>query len=1324
MDFYKIKEKSVCHGKKEVPTVYPDFKVCRSKDLMVRGKSFYAIWDEEKQLWSTDEYDVSRIIDASLDKYIDEAYGAYKSKVDVKYMSNFSSKSWVDFKNYVSKVSDNYHEVDSKIVFDNTPVKKEDYISRKLPYSLCEGSIEAYDEMMSTLYSDDERAKIEWAIGSIIAGDSKKIQKFLVLYGDPGTGKSTVLEIVQKLFPGYYTIFEAKALTSSSNIFSTETFKSNPLIAIQHDGDLSRIEDNSKLNSIVSHEEIIINEKYKSSYPMRVNCLLFMATNKPVKITDAKAGLIRRLIDVRPTGRKLPPERYFELREQVDFELGAIAKHCLDVYLKMGKDYYSHYRPVDMMYKTDPFFNFVEDSYDVFADEDGVSLKRAYAMYQEYCEDTNADYKLQRYKFREELKNYFEGFDERYIDEEGNRYRSYYHGFLKKKFQRAMDEYLPTKSDSWIRMKEQRSNLDSYCSDCLAQYANNNETPSFKWTNVKTTLKDLTTTKLHYVKLPENHIVIDFDLKGDDGFKSLEKNVEAASHFPKTYCETSKSGSGLHLHYIYDGDVTKLSRIFDDSIEIKVFTGNSSLRRKVSLCNNLEIATINSGLPLKKEAKMINYDSLKDEKYIRTLIKKNLNKEIHPYTKPSVDFIKKILDDAYDSGISYDVTDMRPAILSFALCSSNQSSACLKIVHEMKFKSENTSSTLEEEDKPIIFYDVEVFPNLFLVNWKKQGAENKVTRMINPTPAQIEDLLQYRLVGFNCRRYDNHIMYARMMGYTNEELYRLSQRIIEGSSNASFLDAYNLSYADVFDFSSVKQSLKKFEIELGIFHKELEYPWDQPVPEEKWSEVAAYCDNDVIATEAVWENRQEDFMARQILADLSGLTVNDTTRQHVTKIIFGNEKHPKLVYTDLSETFPGYEFVDRKNMYRGVDMSFGGYVYAEEGMHVDVALLDIESLHPNSAINLNYFGEYTEKFKALLDARIFIKHGDYESAGKLLDGALKPYLTSKEQAGKLAQALKIVINSVYGYTSASFANPFRDPRNVNNIIALRGALFMKTLEDEVKARGFTVAHIKTDSIKIPNATLEIINFCKDFARQYGYRFEHEATYKKMCLVNDAVYIAKYATPEECEALYGAKYMSEGNCKDNFKHVASWTATGTQFQVPYVFKTLFSKEDIVFEDLCETKTVSSAMYLDFNEGFDDVTIPEKIKSMRDWEVEHREDSLEKHVTKRDYELFTNNSDVSDEELEAMISLGHDYRFVGKVGRFCPVKDNTGGALLLREKDGKYYAVTGTKGYRWKESCNVKENELFDDIDRSYYNKLVDEAVDTISKYGDVEEFIYC
>ena len=898
LDFLMISRRSTKKGVE----IYPKFIIKNSSDLMIRGGDFYAIWIEDKGLWSTDEQDAIRLIDRELENYLKEHEQYLDGTVTVKYMWDAESGTIDSWHKYCQKqMRDSYHTLDESLIFSNTNTTKEDYASKRLNYPLEPGDYSAWDRLISVLYTPEERHKIEWSIGAIVTGEAKYLQKFMVLYGSAGTGKSTILNIIQQLFEGYYSVFDARALGSSSNSFALEAFKTNPLVAIQHDGDLSRIEDNTRLNSLVSHELMTVNEKFKAAYSSRFNCFLYMGTNKPVKITDAKSGLIRRLIDVSPSGNKLGRNEYNDIMGRVKFELGAIACHCADVYNE-NPGAYDDYIPISMMGASNDFYNFVLDSYPIFRDDDGVTLKCAWEMYKTYCEDAKVPYPFSRRIFKEELRNYFHDYQERYTLEDGTRVRSYYIGFRTDKFEDEEQEpkiEVVEKKDI-LEFTSEVSILDKECSDYPAQYATEQGTPKYKWDNVKTTLKDINTKELHYVKVPENHIVIDFDIPDENGDKSLERNLEAAAKWPPTYGEYSKSGKGVHLHYIYSGDPKKLSSIYSDHIEVKVYTGKSSLRRKLSKCNNLPIATISSGLPLKGEDKVVNFDVVKTEKGIRTLIKRNLRKEIHPGTKPSIDFIHKILDDAYKSDLVYDVSDMKPTVLSFAASSTHQSEYCIKLVKKMQFKSKEVENPVIKvsEDK-IIFYDIEVFPNLFLVNWKFEGEDQKVVRMINPKPAQIEELLKFRLVGFNCRRYDNHIMYARMMGYSNEQLYKLSQKIIT-QGQGFFGEAYNLSYTDVYDFAAKKQSLKKWEIELGIHHQELGLPWDQPVPEERWVEVAEYCDNDVIATEAVFNALQGDFTARKILAELAGMTVNDTTNSLTTRIIFGKERHPNLVYTDLA----------------------------------------------------------------------------------------------------------------------------------------------------------------------------------------------------------------------------------------------------------------------------------------------------------------------------------------------------------------------------------------------------------------------------------------
>ena len=376
----------------------------------------------------------------------------------------------------------------------------------------------------------------------------------------------------------------------------------------------------------------------------------------------------------------------------------------------------------------------------------------------------------------------------------------------------------------------------------------------------------------------------------------------------------------------------------------------------------------------------------------------------------------------------------------------------------------------------------------------------------------------------------------------------------------------------------------------------------------------------------------------------------------------------------MINAFPGYEYVkfgeDNKahNMYRGEDVGFGGYVWALPGMYGRTICFDVSGMHPSSIRALNYLGEYTQNYADLVDARTAIKHKDFDTARKMLGGKLAPYLNDEKQAKELSKALKLGQNSVYGMTAATYSNPFKDPRNVNNIVALRGALFMVNLKNEIQDRGFTVIHCKTDSIKVVDPSDELFDFIMDYGKRYGYSFEVEHIFEKICLVNNAVYIAKLA-------------------KDDPEAPGTWTATGAQFAVPYVFKKLFTREPIEFNDLCETKEVKTALYLDMNE------------SLPDGE--------------------------------------HERIFVGKVGSFCPIKDGCNGGELLREsvdKDGnkKYDSVTGAKGYRWLEAEMVKELGKENDIDRSYYDTLVDAAIygsgsgvnrkPGISDFGDFEWFV--
>ena len=1249
-----------------VINIVPEYST-KGIDLMKKGGKFYAVYNSKTGLWSLDPSDLDDIIDEKLYAKRNEiakrdADGVYRNRngvqVVVSDIEHSSSRKLAELNKWIYDLppNKNYIQLDNDLTFKSDEVSLKDYRSKRLKYDLKEGPTTAYQNLMSVLYLPEEQEKLEWAIGSILAGESKQIDKMIVLYGKPGTGKSTVLWIIRQIFGDYCSTISIEDIVNKDRQFALETFKDNPLVAIQDDGSLAHITD-TKINQIISHEVTVINEKNKSQYTMIPNALLFLATNERVDIHDTSQGITRRFIDVYPTGDKIPIERYRELKSQIKFEIPAIAYRCKKVYEELTMKRYINYRPEKMIRMSNPMINFIFEYYEEIVRSEYITLKDAYVYYRKFYEESGYGYPPKKLDFKEQFKEYFDEFVE-LENVDGKRVFNLYRGFKKSMLVYDPKNEKETKSKSWLEFKDRPSLYDISHRGYKAQYDTGDDSHPYKygWDKCYTKLEDIDTSKQHWVLMQGNEIVIDFDIE-EDGKKSFKKNFQAAKMWPETYAELSRSGEAIHLHYIYDGDPKELETMYGDHIEIKTFPKDkkSPLRRKLTKCNDIPIAHIDgTNLPKKKrkENSVLSQEDILTEQRLRSRIVNCLLKKHHGHTKPEVDYIKHSLDQIYASGQSYDVTDMRKDVMQFCMQSSHQRDACLQLLSQMKFCSDDVKNAADDsgDERPIIFFDIEVFPNLLLVCWKLAGSEHQVRRMFNPTASEIEDLVtKYRLIGFNNKSYDNQILYFRMMGGSIEGCYDLSQAIIVKKTAKPNYKAYALSYTDIYDYlvGDHRKGLKKIEIELGIHHQELDMDWDKPVPEDKWDLVADYCDNDVIATEAAFNAYKADFIAREILADISGLTVNDSTNSHTQQIIFGDVKNPQgeFANVDLSKEFPGYTFDCGKSWYRGEEPGEGGYVYAEPGIYYNVALLDIASMHPTSLEVLNLFGPYTKNFSALKQIRLYIKHGDFESAGAMFDGRLKKYLTNKEDAKNLSLALKIAINSVYGLTSASFANRCKPINNVDNVVAKRGALFMINLKHEVQERGFTVAHIKTDSIKIPNATPEIIQFVMEYGQKYGYTFEHEATYRKMALVNDAVYIAQY---------------EDGH----------WTATGAQFQHPYVFKTLFSHEPLIFEDHVEVKSVTKGtIYLDMNE------------------------------------------DLGPDE--------HRLKFVGRVGAIVPIKPGRGGGVAVRkdDPDDKLSAVTGTKGYRWLESEEVKVLKKEDAIDIDYFEELDRKAIENINKAGE-------
>lgn len=1327
---------------------------------MTRGGNFYAIFDDSTGLWTRSKPRAIELIDQQVREYAlkDSGETAMKDAVHgpiIIPMADTSNLLSTQFERFCKTMGDNWHPLDQKMLFSNSEISKHDYASKTLDYPLIEQPTPYYDALCDVLYLPDEREKWEWAVGSMITGDSTKIQKMFAFYGEPGTGKSTIIskifadQIFGGLDMGYAVKFEANNLCGG-NEFGTDFLANDSVLVYDDDAEMGMITVRSTLNKIISHEQIRVNAKFEKPFITKANCMIFVGSNDPIQLSP-NSGMKRRLVDIRPTGNLLSADSYDECMAHIPFEKSGIAWRCLQTYKKLGRHYYDHYIAEDMMARTSPFHNFVVEN--VMELKDGISLANAYDMYLKYAQVCKFKNELVRYKFRDTLKLYFETYED-----------AKFSGFRWEKIGKKKPDEQIISISSWLEFNCTTSDFDNQFKDQPAQYASAEGIPERKWSDVTTHLCDLDPHKLHYVKMPEEIICIDFDIKDENGNKSFEKNLEAASKFPPTYAELSKSGCGIHLHYIYTGgDPKELSRIYGDNVEVKVFTGNSALRRMLTKCNDYPIAEISSGLPLKEvkgDNKVIDWDGFKNETSLKNTIenamlnaRKKINGKdnpdygkIYPNMTPShkctIDFIEKILEDAYRSGKPYDLRNLYNKVLYFAMESSNKADYCIEAVTRMRFCSkdiaekdaiENYDTIPFDDDTPIIIFDIEVSPSYkqyveyckkneieinpaipkdskahFLLCWKFLGEEKTVQKLLDPKQDQVSKLFKYAMIGFNNRNYDNHMVWACAQGYTPEELYALNNRIInEKDNSAKFNQALNISKTDIYDFSSAahKQGLKKWEIELKLDHKEWDRPWYEPIPDNRLVDWAEYCSNDVVSTEKVFYHLNDDYEAREILAKLAGGTTNDTTNALTIKLLTHGIDDPQsqYIYTDLSTIFPGYEHhpegiprelysnnpmdkvpsKDRKgkSIYMGQDPSEGGYAHCPKpGVYFNVGLFDIASMHPHSAIALKVFGEIiTARYENLVEARVAIKHikeiGDeaYNEALQRMEAiksgaseVIKDILQGlsggelKKKCKAIANALKTAINSVYGLTSAPFDNKLKDPRNIDNIVAKYGALFMITLRHEVEKLGYTVVHIKTDSIKIANADDYIEKFIMDFGKKYGFTFEHEATYSKICIIDDAQYIAY-----EVEA--------DGVKLDE----PFWTATGAKFGGPmddsghhalgakYLFKSLFSHEPIEFDDYAETKSVNDA---------------------------------------------------------AIYICGErDNKFVGRIGSFVAVKPEFGGKLM-RIKGNKQSAVTGTKGWYWNETNTIRMHP--DRVDLDYYRAQCDDAIDTINQYYPFDEFVNC
>lgn len=352
-------------------------------------------------------------------------------------------------------------------------------------------------------------------------------------------------------------------------------------------------------------------------------------------------------------------------------------------------------------------------------------------------------------------------------------------------------------------------------------------------------------------------------------------------------------------------------------------------------------------------------------------------------------------------------------------------------------------------NRDILFYDIEIILNHFVLvlmhpdkslerifiidgegvgrtlpideryatsNWTQYVVENEEVMF-----ALEHYVDNYTLIGYNNYGFDDHLVTAMLRGQsTTKVLKHIANSIIDSMRNNTkkpFINKRIHSLDCIQQIAVQPIGLKNIQANKGenIHEMNVAHDFAGVLSDEELVELTNYCISDVSSTIDVFNERQVYFQNKQMLVKLgnhederTAIRWNSTTlsanlfgKLTPTLINFSEFKVPK----DIVDYWEKYWFADKtpepplwREFGNTMTFGFGGlhgvndkYKIASDVLHIDVA-----SMYPNLIINLDILGEYTQKYKDMLNRRIELKHSKLP----------------EDQA--MQEALKLILNSIYG----------------------------------------------------------------------------------------------------------------------------------------------------------------------------------------------------------------------------------------------------------------------------------------------------------------------
>lgn len=309
----------------------------------------------------------------------------------------------------------------------------------------------------------------------------------------------------------------------------------------------------------------------------------------------------------------------------------------------------------------------------------------------------------------------------------------------------------------------------------------------------------------------------------------------------------------------------------------------------------------------------------------------------------------------------------------------------------------NIKKTYENPERELLFYDIEVYPNYFMLYGETESGDVEFFDS-RDTVANIKSKLKYLmktyyLVGYNNYAFDDKMISVMLNAPYTDIIYHTSCKLIDKDTDKMLFKVnYNLVSFDLFKDIGGFVSLKQIMCNMGLnieetptdFHKDIDLTDENLI-----NEVIHYCQNDVRATKELAYKLMPTLNYRVWICEQAGYWSRGTNISMTNKVFAESPKYNALKLLKLplknKEVEQRFNYLDGQSKYDeqsstviniyGMDVKYsmgGGHGINDKHTRTlikNLWALDYTSLYPWETILLNLYGDNTYKYKDLLIKR-------------------------------------------------------------------------------------------------------------------------------------------------------------------------------------------------------------------------------------------------------------------------------------------------------------------------------------------------------------------